>query len=172
MARLIKAKAWRRLERPYTRFSKFKKLSYVRSRPVCRVVRFVVGDPRAKYDNTLHLVAKADVQVRDNALESARQTCARLLEKELGKTGYLFRTRPYPHHVLRNNPLAAGAGADRLSTGMAHSFGKPVGVAAQIRKDQPVFTIKINKEHLRLARQALKRAGHKIPCSCKIIESA
>jgi large subunit ribosomal protein L10e len=169
MARLIKAKAWRSLERPYTRFSKFKRLNYVRSRPVCKVVRFDMGEVAGTFEHTLHLVSTTDLQIRDNSIESARQTGNRLLEKVLGKGGYRFMTRIYPHHVLRNNPLAAGAGADRLSTGMAHSFGKPIGIAAQVKKGQTLFTVSVNKENLPLARQALKRASSKVPCACQII---
>jgi large subunit ribosomal protein L10e len=74
----------------------------------------------------------------------------------------------YPHHILRENPLAAGAGADRFSTGMAHSFGKPISVAAQFKKGQPVFRLAINKEKLEVGRSALKRAQYKLPCDCLI----
>ncbi len=169
MARLRKFVAYRPLERPYTRFSKYKKLSYVRSRPVCKVVRFDSGEVSRTFPLTLHLVSKSDLQIRDNSIESARQTGNRLLEKTLGKTGYRFVTRIYPHHVLRENPLAAGAGADRLSTGMAHSFGKSVGVAAQVKAGKPLFTVHIGKENISLARQALKRASYKVPCKCSII---
>ncbi len=169
MARLRKFVAYRSMERPYTRFSKYKKLSYVRSRPVCKVVRFDVGDVGKSFPFNLDLVSKTDLQIRDNAIESARQTANRVLEKNLGKGGYRFMTRIYPHHVLRENPLASGAGADRLSTGMAHSFGKSIGIAAQVRAGHPLFTIQINKEHLKLARLALKRASYKVPCTCSII---
>ncbi|MEM2915930.1 MAG: 50S ribosomal protein L16 [Candidatus Woesearchaeota archaeon] len=169
MARLRKFVAYRHLERPYTRFSKYKKLSYVRSRPVCKVVRFDVGEVNKTFPVALHLVSKSDLQIRDNAIESARQTSNRLLEKTLGKTGYRFMTRIYPHHVLRENPLAAGAGADRLSTGMAHSFGKSIGIAAQVRAGRPLFTIHVDKENIGVARKALKRASYKVPCKCSII---
>ncbi len=169
MARLRKFVAYRELERPYTRFSKYKKLSYVRSRPVCKVVRFDVGDVAKSFPFTLHLVSKSDLQIRDNAIESARQTSNRFLEKTLGKGGYMFMTRIYPHHVLRENPLAAGAGADRLSTGMAHSFGKSIGIAAQVKAGKPLFTIHIDKENIGIARKALKRASYKVPCKCSII---
>ncbi len=169
MARIRKFVAYRSLERPYTRFSKNNKISYVRSRPVCKVVRFDAGDVSKTFPYTLDLVSKSDLQIRDNAIESARQTANRLLEKTLGKGGYRFMTRIYPHHVLRENPLAAGAGADRLSTGMAHSFGKAIGVAAQVKAGQPLFTIHITKENVPLARQALKRASYKVPCSCSIV---
>lgn len=169
MARLRKFVAYRSMERPYTRFSKYKKLSYVRSRPVCKVIRFDVGEVGKKFHYTLDLISKSDLQIRDNAIESARQTCNRLLEKTLGKTGFRFMTRIYPHHVLRENPLASGAGADRLSTGMAHSFGKSIGIAAQVKAGKPLFTIHTGRENINVARKALKRASYKMPCKCSII---
>jgi large subunit ribosomal protein L10e len=110
-----------------------------------------------------------DLQIRDAALESARQTSNRVLEGALGKTGYFFQMKCYPHHILRENPLASGAGADRLSTGMAHNYGKPIGIAAQVKKGQAIFTVKTHKEHITLARLAMKRASYKLPCSCSII---
>jgi len=169
MAKLRKFCAYRDLKRPYTRFSKYQALNYVGSRAVCKVVRFDMGDQLVKYDHSLHLVSKSDLQIRDNALESARQTSNGYLEKTLGKTGYFLQMRVYPHHIMRENPLAAGAGADRMSTGMAHNYGKPIGIAAQVFTGKPIITIAVNKENLELARKALKRASYKIPCKCTII---
>ncbi len=171
MATLRKFVCYRKIsKKPYARFSKFKKLSYVRSRPVCRVVRFDLGDPRKKYTLTLHLITDQTLQIRDNALESARQTSTRFLEKNLGKVGFYFQIRVYPHHVLRENPLAAGAGADRMSTGMAHSFGKTIGVAARVKKGQPVATVHVMKENADAGKRALQLAQYKLPCKCRIIE--
>lgn len=169
MARLRKFICYRSHDKPYTRFSKYKKLSYVRARPVCKVVRFEGGEFGKKYDYRLSLVSTARIQIRDNAIEAARQSMGRLLEKTLGKTGYYMQVRMYPHHVLRENPLASGAGADRLSTGMAHSFGKPIGIAAQVNEGQPMFSVLINKENIELGMKSLKRASHKLPCKLKIL---
>lgn len=168
MARLRKGISYRRIERAYTRYSKYKQQCYVRARPVCKVVSFDMGDPRVNFEYVLDLIAKSDLQIRDNAIESARQTTNRLLEKTIGKSGYALKARIYPHHILRENPLASGAGADRMSTGMAHNYGKPIGIAAQVHTGQPLFTLKVNKENLELARKALKRASYKLPCSCSI----
>ena len=112
MARLRKAVAYRRLERPYTRHSKFNKLSYVRGRPVSRVVHYNMGDLKTEFPCKVILRSNADLQIRDNALESARQTSNRFMEKNVGKTSYCMSIRIYPHHILRENPLASGAGAD------------------------------------------------------------
>jgi len=168
MARIKKFVAYRRLERPYTRISKFKKKSYIKADPNPRIVMFGMGDPKKKFQYRLDLISKDSMQVRDNALESARQTSNRLLEKNLGPGSYYFKIRIYPHHILRENPLAAGAGADRFSTGMSHSFGKPIGIAARIRKGQKLMTIDVDKTHIPLAKKALKRAYQKLPCSCTI----
>ena len=168
MARLRKFVAYRRIERPYTRTSKFKAKSYIRMTPTTKVVRFDTGDPGKNFECTVNLMSKSDLQIRDNALESARQTSNRLLESYLGLNGFHMKVKAYPYHVLREHALAAGAGADRFSSGMAHSFGKPTGIAARVKKGQTIFQIRVDKEHLDVARQALDRASKKLPCSCTI----
>ncbi|MBW2978464.1 50S ribosomal protein L16 [Candidatus Woesearchaeota archaeon] len=166
MARIRKFSAYRSIERPYTRISKFKKKSYVKSTPHRTTVKFDMGTRKKKFRYKLDLVSKADLQIRHNAIESARMTCNRILEAQAGKNGYFLRIKIFPHHILRENPLAAGAGADRFSTGMSHSFGKPISSAARVRKNQVLFHLDINKQHLDLAKLALKRAAKKLPCSC------
>ena len=168
MGKLRKFVAYRTLERPYTRKSKYKNKNFVRSSPPSRVVRFNMGDINGKFDHLLNLVAESSLQIRHNAIESARQTCNRLLETTLGKNGYFMRVKIYPHHVLRENALASGAGADRLSTGMQKPFGKSIGIAAQVRKGHVLIEAKVNKNNIALARKALHRAAFKIPCNCSI----
>ncbi len=168
MARLRRWVAYRKLERPYTRISKFRAKSYVRMRPHSHIVRYNMGNQSGKFAYSLILKAKADLQIRDNSIESARLTCNRLLESKATAPNYYFIVRAYPHHILRENPLASGAGADRFSTGMAHPFGKPIGVAAQFTIGKPIFQIDVNEAHLSLAKQALRRAKCKLPCACSI----
>ncbi len=169
MAKLRKAVAYRKLERPYTRKSKYRDKTFIRAAPASRVVAFDMGDIKKKYEYTLDLISKDSLQIRHNALEAARMTSNRALEKELGKTGFHFKIRVYPHHVLRENPIAAGAGADRFSTGMQKSFGKPIGLAAQVKKGQKIFSISVNKNAVELAKKALTKAKKKFPCSCMIV---
>jgi len=168
MARLRKFVAYRRLERPYTRTSKFKSKSYIKMNPNVKVVRFDVGDQLKHFDYTLNLLSKTDLQIRDNALESARQTSNKLLESALGVNGFYMKVKTYPYHVLREHALASGAGADRFSSGMAHSFGKPAGLAARVFKGDTIFQLRVNKEHLDIGKQALERASKKLPCPCTI----
>ena len=168
MARLRKFVAYRRLERPYTRTSKFKAKAYIRASPVPKVARFETGDTKKNFNCTLNLLAKSDLQIRDNALESARQTSNKLLETFLGLNGFHLKVKVYPYHVLREHALASGAGADRFSSGMAHSFGKPIGIAARVRKGQSIFQVRVDTQNMEIAQQALKRASKKLPCSCTI----
>lgn len=163
MAKVRKGVSYRPIKRAYTRYSKFKQKSFVKTRPVCRVVRFDMGNVKKKYDYVLHLISKQKLQIRDIALESARLAGNRILEKNLGKEGFHLRVRKFPHHILRENPLAAGAGADRMSTGMAHSFGKIIGIAAQVKEGDEIFTLKVKKENLLLARKAMKKVSLKLP---------
>jgi len=169
MVKLRKGVSYRKLERPYTRRSKFKGKAFVKSGIVSKVVRYEMGENNRSFPLTFNLVAGAPLQIRHNSIESARQTSNRLLEKALGKTGYHMRVRVYPHHILRENPLAAGAGADRMSTGMAHSYGKPIGLAARVRKGQVIMQVDTEPQHIQLVKQALHRAKCKIACQCSIV---
>jgi large subunit ribosomal protein L10e len=163
MAGLRKFKCYRVVKRSYTRKSKYKSKSYIKGATVCKVVRHVMGNPKKKYKFEVSLRTKVRTQVRDNALESARLSSNRKLDEKIGKTDYFFRIRPYPHHILRENKMLVGAGADRMQTGMKKAFGKVVGVAAQLKKDQKVFSVYVNKANVLHAKEALKAAIRRLP---------
>lgn len=163
MAGLRKFTCYRKTKRPYTRKSKFKRKSYIKVVPPSRVVRYDMGDPKKKFYFEVSLKAKENFQVRSNAIESARQIGNRRLETGLGKTNYYFKIRIFPHHILRENKMLVGAGADRMQTGMQRSFGKPIGVAAQVRKGQKVFSVYVTKEGLEKAKEAMKAANTRLP---------
>ncbi len=169
MAKLRKFSAYQRLERPYTRISKFAKKNYVRGGyPNIKITKFEMGLANKKFNTTLLLKAGRSMNIRHNALESARMTSNRLLEKRAGKE-YFLKLRIYPFHVLRENPLAAGAGADRMSTGMQKSFGKTIGAAARVKEGQAIMEVSIDKAFLKVGREALQKAAKKMPCTCKIV---
>lgn len=169
MAKLRKASAYRRIERPYTRKSKYRAKSFVRSNPNNLIVKYEMGDTKKHFPWVVQLVSQEPIQLRHNCLESARKSANRLLETKLGKTGYRFRIKAFPHHVLRENPLASGAGADRMSTGMKMSFGKSIGLAAQIRKGQTILEFEVNEKDLGVAKTAAARANNKFACSTRIV---
>ena len=158
-----KGKKRLKLERPNTRKSKFRKMNYVRAVPRNRIVRFEGGTLDKKFSYRLDLISKEMVQIRDIAFESARQTSNRFLERQVGKTEFFSKIRVYPHHILRENPLASGAGADRMSTGMKKSFGKNIGIAARVKEGQVIYSLCVNEENLEKGRKALKKLSHKLP---------
>ncbi len=174
MARIRKFSAYRSIERPYTRISKYRKKSYIRVRPNIHVVKYDMGNPSKDWPLKLELVSKSDLQIRHNALESARQTSNKVLETTLGKGAYHLKLRLFPHHILRENPLASGAGADRMSTGMKMSFGKAIGTAARVFKGQTIFSLGVDKSQEDVAKKALRRAASKLPCHCgiKVVSAA
>ena len=169
MVTIRRAIAYRRLERPNTRISKYKNRAYVKGRPHSQIVRFDMGDPNKDFDCILDLKSTMDIQLRHNCIESGRQSANRVLELNLGKAGYFFKIMIYPHHILRENPLASGAGADRMSTGMQKSFGKTISVAARVKKGQTILQVKVFKQNLLLARKALRRFTSKIACPTLIV---
>jgi len=169
MAKIRKGISYRHLERPYTRKSKYRKKNYVRASPHNSIVKYTMGSVGKAFPVVLELVSDADVQLRHNCIESARKSAIKILEERLGKD-FLYQIRMYPHHVLRENPLASGAGADRMSTGMTQSFGKPIGIAAQVRKGKVIMDVALYGKDVALGTLALKRAQNKFPMRCIIRE--
>jgi len=167
MATLRVGKCYRKVTRPFTRKSKVKAKSYIKAIPTNRIVRYSMGNVKEKFQYEITLVSKDKVQIRHNALESTRLIVNRQLQLKLGNN-YYFQIRTYPHQVLRENKMLSGAHADRLQTGMAHSFGKSMGLAAQVKKGKTIFSLKVNKDNLEIAKTALKKATPRLPCKCLI----
>ena len=160
----------RKLEKPYTRVSKRKpRKSYVVGVPDPKIHQFEMGNPQGNFDTEVYLVSKRDVQIRHNALESARITTNKTLESKLGKDSYFAKILVYPHHVLREHSLATGAGADRFSSGMKRAFGRPIGRGARVKKGQKVIMVKVNRNKIDVVKTALKRAGSKLPTPVSIL---
>ena len=96
---------------PYTRTSKKKGKSYIKTVPQQKIVKFAMGKEKSfvngKLLHTLTMVSTENVQVRHNALEACRQFVNKKLETEL-KGQYYFRIIPYSHHVQRENRMLTG----------------------------------------------------------------
>lgn len=168
MAGLRKGCAYSTVKRAYTRKSKVKGKNFIKTIPQNRIIRYFMGDQKKKYEFRLNLVAKKPIQIRHNALESCRQIVNRRLSNKLGMD-YLFNLRVYPHHVLRENRMLTGAGADRMQMGMQQSFGSPVGLAAQLKKGQAVFSVDVSKEKIESAKSALMLATPRMPGQFRIV---
>jgi large subunit ribosomal protein L10e len=167
MAGLRTFSCYRKVKRSYTRKSRYKVKGYIKAVPTCKLVKFNFGEVKKEFPCKVFLLSKEKIQVRHNALESARTVVVRKLTQHLGKD-YHFQVRCYPHHVLRENKMITGAGADRMQTGMQRSFGKAVGIAAQLKEGSPIFCAYVNKEGVAKAREALKSATPKLPGRCYI----
>lgn len=157
-----KFKCYRKVKRAYTRKSRYKVKGYIKAVPTNKLVKFNFGDNKKEFPHKVLLVSKEKIQVRHNALESARTSVVRRLTKALGKE-YHMQVRAYPHHVLRENKMITGAGADRMQTGMQRSFGRAMGLAAQLNKGTAIFCVYCNKEGIPHARKALQSANPKLP---------
>jgi large subunit ribosomal protein L10e len=157
---------------PWTRISiRRPRRSYVKGVPASKIHQFETGNVKGQNDFplTYYLITGCDIQMRSNCLEAARMAATKWLEKHLGATGFFLKILPYPHHVLRENAMATGAGADRYSEGMRQSFGKPVGQAARLKKSQRVIMIRTPSGNDVIIKEALRRASTKLPSSCRIV---
>ena len=91
-----------------------------------------------------------------------RIAATRYIQKKAGNAFHL-KLRLYPHNVLRENKIATGAGADRISQGMRAAFGNPTGLAARVHPGTKVFTLETTGANLEHAKEALRKAGSKLP---------
>lgn len=141
---------------PYTR------REYIKGKPQVKIAKFH-GGQRGDYDYCVQLLVNEKVQVSHSALESTRLAANKAVEKVVGETGYFSRLRVYPHVLLRENKMIATAGADRLQEGMRRAFGKAVSLAARLNSGQCVMEMNVKKEHLEVAKKALRSACVKLP---------
>lgn len=137
--------------------------------PGSRIVKFTMGNPQGDFDYTVELLNLKDAQIRHNALEAARIAANRLLELKLGRENYMLKMIPFPHQVLREHKRLAVAQADRFQEGMARAYGKPVGVAARVKRGEPILIAEVPEEGVEIAKEALKRASDKFPIPCRIM---
>lgn len=166
------AKCYRTLERPYTRVSiHVPRKSYVKGVPGKKIHRFQMGQRSPSFTLRIDLVAVLPVQIRHNALEAARVAANKGLDKWVGANAYYLKMMAYPHHVLRENPLATGAGADRFSTGMRLGFGNPIGTAARVHSGNAIMSVWVDPSKGDPARRAFKVAASKVPTPCRFVSS-
>lgn len=151
--------------KPYTRKAhKVAKKAFIKGIPGSKIRIFDMGNKKKRqWQLGVDLVSKQEVQARHNQLESARTAVFRRLNRKVGRQNFYFRVRAYPHHVLRENSMATGAGADRFQQGMRNAFGKPVGLAARLDEGQPLMSVYIDDDqHIPLIKEAYNHAKNKL----------
>lgn len=146
---------------PYTR------KTYIKGKPQIKIAKFASGQ-RGDYDYCVQLLVNEKVQIRHMAIESARLAANKPIEKVAGETGYFSFLRVYPHVLLRENKMIATAGADRLQEGMRRAFGKAVSLAVRASAGQCIMEVHVKKEHLEVAKKALRDACIKLPATPEI----
>ncbi len=155
MYRQIKGQAYTRRE-------------YMGGVPASRVSQYVMGNSQGDFPVTLTLKVKNRVQIRHTSIEAGRIAANKVLTAQAGSANYQMVVRAFPHVVLRENKLATGAGADRVSSGMRQGFGKTVGTAARLERNQAILTIQVPVDKVAVAKDALWRASMKFPSPCYI----
>ena len=174
MATLRKAGAYsKKYTRPNTRISKKKSKAFIKTVPQLKVVKFNIGKKEkydsGEFDTELSIISLEKIQIRDNAIESARQFLNRKLEKAMPGNFYL-EIRVFPHHILRENKMITGAGADRMQSGMKHSFGRVAGRAAILTPGKDIFLIATNGDkNMRIVKANLTSIKSKLPCKTQIL---
>jgi ribosomal protein L10e len=175
MAIARKARAYsKRKPLANTRKSKKHQLSYIKQVPNQKIVKFNMGDPlgfeQGKYPIKVTLSTEENIQIRDLALEAARQAIHKEMTAIFQKF-YFLRCNVFPHNILRNNRVfSGGSKGERVQTGMSKSFGTPEGRAAVLRKGKPVFTAYFaGEDKIPAVRHIFKSASPKLPCKTKMI---
>jgi large subunit ribosomal protein L10e len=148
---------------PYTR------REYIDGVPPPKITKFVMGNTQGDYDHVVKLVSLEKAQIRHNALEAGRIMAHKYLSQNYGEDKYMLIIRQYPHHILRENKMMAFAGADRLQDGMRQAFGKPIGTAARVHQGSVIAEVRISKNGIDHAKEAMRRLKSKLGINARII---
>jgi len=165
--------------RPFRCYRYQKNKPYIKSRycrgvPDSKIRIFDVGAKKAGVDVfpfVAHLVCDEKQQISSEALEACRVAVNRHLINSVGKENYHIRIRAHPFHVIRANKMLSCAGADRLSSGMRHSYGKPIGVAARVQIGQVLLSVRSKDTNEAHVIEAIRRGKFKFAGRQKILRS-
>jgi large subunit ribosomal protein L10e len=141
---------------------------YMGGVPQSRLLQFETGAATRDFPLVLTLRTDERSQVRSQALEAGRIAGNRHLTKYVGVANYFFKVRVYPHHILRENKQATGAGADRVSQGMRRAFGAAIGQAARVSQGMALFEVRTTPDMAKRAKEALWKCSQKVAMPCYI----
>ncbi len=147
----------------------FVRRRYIHRQPASRIVSFDMGETGGEFPVEMSLIGLERCQIRHQALEAARIASNRHMTKFVGRKNYHLRIRVAPLHYLRENKMISGAGADRVQDGMRRAWGKVIGSAARVKRNQALITIRTHPQHIKQTMKALKKAAPKFPTPCKIV---
>lgn len=158
----------------YCKNKPYIKSRYCRGVPDSKIRIFDIGAKRAGVDEfplVVHLVCDEREQLSSEALEAARIAANKNLVKLCGKDGFHLRVRAHPYHIIRINKQLSCAGADRLSSGMRHAWGRPYGKVARSYIGQILMSVRSKEVHQAALIEALRRAKFKFPGRQKVVLS-
>jgi large subunit ribosomal protein L10e len=152
----------------------YPKSRYNRGVPDPKIRIYDIGRKKAPVNQlpySVHIVSDEVEQISSESLEAARIACNKYLTKHVGKDNFHLRCRVHPWHVIRINKMLSCAGADRLQTGMRQAFGKSYGKVARVTIGSILYSVRLDKQHVKSALEAFRRAKNKFPGRQKIIVS-
>ena len=140
---------YRDFQQPYTRTSRVKSKAYIKTVPPKAVVKYCMGNSRKWNDNQFmykaEVIAESSAQISDVAIEASRQQLLREITNQVG-LDFFMGVSVAPHQIIREHKQAAVAQADRMSQGMALSFGRTCGRMARVPEGKSIFTFGLNTE--------------------------
>ena len=143
--------------------------TYIRGVPDPRLQIFTMGKRNPDFDYVVKITVVELGNINNLSIEAARVAANRHMRKNIGVSNYYLKILLFPFHVIREHKMMAFAGADRLQDGMRHAFGKACGTAVRINRiNKDIMLIKIKKQNIKFAKEALKRAMMKFPLKCVI----
>ena len=105
----------------------FTRREYTGGVPNNRILRYHMGNRKKSetggFPVAIELRSDNACQIRDSALEAARQVANSTIREEVGPMGYALRMHTYPHQILRENKQATGAGADSAPVARSRQRG-------------------------------------------------
>jgi large subunit ribosomal protein L10e len=143
---------------------------YMGGIPGSKIVKFTMGNTTRDFNRRVELINIKDIQIRHNALESARIAANRYMEKMVGKENFMLKIIPFPHNIVREHKRVNVAQADRFQEGMKKAYGKPTAMVARIEKNNPIIIVELNENNVENGKEALRRAAAKLPVKCRIFE--
>jgi len=147
---------------------------FIRGGPEPKIKIYDLGNTNKQNDFPVELVLRIneETQISHNALEAARVQVNRYLTEAIGRDNFYYKICVFPHHIIRENKMMTGAGADRVQDGMRKAFGKPMGSAARVKAGQKILMVRVAPQHFKQAKEGLSRGKCKFSKPTRIFVEA
>jgi len=164
--REFKTKGWQKKR------SRSHRKEFVRGGADPKIRMYDVGNRKMsvdKFDVIIGLMMTKTCRISHLTLEAIRVSINRRLTDAAGKDNFHLRIRAKPYDVYREHAMMAFAGADRISSGMRKSFGRPIGRCCRLRPKQIICDAGVNLKNIEAVKKAFLVAATKICRSSKVL---